>query len=194
MQNLNPLPNLSACFNTSLPCSLPLTYYLRRSVSVIHTHKVMDLIHLSMSDALAILEPGDRTTSRNQTQNQTANTVPLQPSSASGTSMIKKRASRACRYCREKKIKCSLVKSGSPCNTCQLDEVECVVTPSRRNKNRPAAHSSIFRLASLSSNDHPSVNFSEQVIVPVELLTSPKSTSPQYIITSSSSIGTWTIK
>ncbi|EEP76800.1 cutinase transcription factor 1 beta [Uncinocarpus reesii 1704] len=51
---------------------------------------------------------------------------------------VKRRASKACCCCRARKVRCDVVENGSPCTNCRLDEVECVVTESkRRKKSRP---------------------------------------------------------
>ena len=50
---------------------------------------------------------------------------------------IKRRASKACCCCRARKVRCDVVENGSPCTNCRLDEVECVVTESRRRKLVP---------------------------------------------------------
>jgi hypothetical protein len=173
-------------------CSQPIRYdsgvqdsYQRYSV---RTLVLMDLIHLSMSDALATLEPNDRSIFHGETEYQSIITRQVQLVPTSRTSIVKKRAARACRYCRGKKIKCSLVKSGSPCNTCQLDEVECIITVSRRNKSRRAPRIPNGRLASICyDSDQRSKSF-EQVTVPIDVVNS-KSRSPQCSIASSSSQG-----
>ena len=79
-----------------------------------------------------------------------------------GQRVVKRRASRACHYCRAKKIKCSVVKSGSPCNTCRLDEVECHVSPARR-KRRPRVNGVLVdRLSAPSLFKHQQRNLLEQ--------------------------------
>ncbi|KAK2741578.1 hypothetical protein FQN57_005561 [Myotisia sp. PD_48] len=47
---------------------------------------------------------------------------------------VKRRASKACCCCRARKVRCDVVENGSPCTNCRLDEVECVVTESKRKK------------------------------------------------------------
>lgn len=53
---------------------------------------------------------------------------------AAGNRPIKRRASRACCCCRARKVRCDVVENGSPCTNCRLDQVECVVTESRRRR------------------------------------------------------------
>ena len=92
---------------------------------------------MSMSDALALSKSGGPKTKlpshlEAQVKDGQSNRTTTSPSHR----MVKRRASRACHYCRAKKIRCSVVKSGSPCNTCRLDDVECLVSIARR-KRRP---------------------------------------------------------
>jgi hypothetical protein len=47
---------------------------------------------------------------------------------------VKRRASKACCCCRARKVRCDVVENGSPCTNCRLDQVECVVTESKRRK------------------------------------------------------------
>ena len=47
---------------------------------------------------------------------------------------VKRRASRACQCCRTRKVRCNVVEHGAPCTNCRLDEVECIVTESKRRK------------------------------------------------------------
>ncbi|KAL1953727.1 hypothetical protein VTO42DRAFT_2326 [Malbranchea cinnamomea] len=47
---------------------------------------------------------------------------------------IKRRASKACCCCRARKVRCDVVENGVPCTNCRLDEVECIVTESKRRK------------------------------------------------------------
>ncbi|KAI9772833.1 MAG: hypothetical protein M1840_008715 [Geoglossum simile] len=47
---------------------------------------------------------------------------------------VKRRASKACQCCRARKVRCNVVEHGAPCTNCRLDEVECIVTESKRRK------------------------------------------------------------
>ncbi|CAJ2508076.1 Uu.00g092620.m01.CDS01 [Anthostomella pinea] len=47
--------------------------------------------------------------------------------------IAKRRASRACVNCRNRKVRCNVVEC-TPCNNCRWNEVECVVQESRRRK------------------------------------------------------------
>lgn len=51
------------------------------------------------------------------------------------TRPVKRRASRACCCCRARKVRCDVVEHGSPCTNCRLDQVECVVTESKRRRS-----------------------------------------------------------
>ncbi|KXH59236.1 hypothetical protein CNYM01_06101 [Colletotrichum nymphaeae SA-01] len=59
----------------------------------------------------------------------------------------KRRASRACLSCRNRKERCDVVKGGIPCTNCRLDRLDCVVTESNRGR-RPNAANSITVAAS----------------------------------------------
>lgn len=47
---------------------------------------------------------------------------------------VKRRASKACQCCRSRKVRCNVVEHGAPCTNCRLDEVECIVSESKRKK------------------------------------------------------------
>ncbi|UPX11112.1 uncharacterized protein EKO05_0001735 [Ascochyta rabiei] len=47
---------------------------------------------------------------------------------------VKRRASKACQCCRARKVRCNVTEHGAPCTNCRLDEVDCVVSESRRKK------------------------------------------------------------
>jgi hypothetical protein len=49
---------------------------------------------------------------------------------------VKRRASKACQSCRARKVRCNVVEQ-SPCTNCRLDEVECIVSESKRKKLVP---------------------------------------------------------
>ncbi|KAK2794142.1 hypothetical protein FQN52_009224 [Onygenales sp. PD_12] len=49
----------------------------------------------------------------------------------------RKRAAKACRSCRSRKVRCSVSEHGVPCYNCKLDELECVV-PERKRPTRTA--------------------------------------------------------
>ncbi|KAE8552807.1 hypothetical protein EYB25_004186 [Talaromyces marneffei] len=92
---------------------------------------------------------------------ETASSQNKRKASAAGLSAanrpIKRRASRACCCCRARKVRCDVVENGSPCTNCRLDQVECVVTESRRRKK--------FRVEAEASKTTPesSAELSEDV-------------------------------
>ncbi|KAF2842406.1 hypothetical protein M501DRAFT_928147 [Patellaria atrata CBS 101060] len=47
---------------------------------------------------------------------------------------VKRRAAKACQCCRARKVRCNVTEHGAPCTNCRLDEVECIVSESRRRK------------------------------------------------------------
>ncbi|OCL06484.1 hypothetical protein AOQ84DRAFT_390161 [Glonium stellatum] len=47
---------------------------------------------------------------------------------------VKRRASKACQCCRARKVRCNVTEHGAPCTNCRLDEVDCIVSESRRKK------------------------------------------------------------
>lgn len=51
---------------------------------------------------------------------------------------VKRRASKACQCCRARKVRCNVTEHGAPCTNCRLDEVECIVSESRRKKSVPS--------------------------------------------------------
>ncbi|KAK4981863.1 hypothetical protein LTR66_009641, partial [Elasticomyces elasticus] len=50
------------------------------------------------------------------------------------TKSVKRRASKACQCCRARKVRCNVVEHGAPCTNCRLDEIECIVSESKRKK------------------------------------------------------------
>lgn len=49
--------------------------------------------------------------------------------------IVKHRASKACKSCRTRKVRCDVSAKGSRCTNCELDDLECVVLPSRRGQS-----------------------------------------------------------
>lgn len=98
---------------------------------------------------------------------------------------VKRRASKACQCCRARKVRCNVTEHGAPCTNCRLDEVDCIVSESRRKKSvtHPVQHpttppnSIILHLLHIFANGisrspfvrrHPKV---ESVFAPVGLAT-----------------------
>src|SRR5690242_21796184 len=66
---------------------------------------------------------------------------------------VKRRASKACQCCRARKVRCNVTEHGAPCTNCRLDEVECIVSESRRKKSVLVFHVSALNGArGVSSN------------------------------------------
>ncbi|KAK3071754.1 hypothetical protein LTR53_008082 [Teratosphaeriaceae sp. CCFEE 6253] len=68
-----------------------------------------------------------------QAPKRTADAAGLKPGMRPSKS-VKRRASKACSCCRSRKVRCNVVEHGAPCTNCRLDEVECVVSESKRKK------------------------------------------------------------
>lgn len=45
---------------------------------------------------------------------------------------LRKRAARACTWCRARKVRCDVVRCGPPCTNCRLDSESCVVRKRKR--------------------------------------------------------------
>ena len=72
------------------------------------------------------------------TSNTTTDTQGKRKASTAGLAVnarpVKRRASKACCCCRSRKVRCDVVENGSPCTNCRLDQVECIVTESKRRR------------------------------------------------------------
>ncbi|CAH0035510.1 unnamed protein product [Clonostachys rhizophaga] len=72
---------------------------------------------------------------------------PLESWNKATSAMGKRRSSKACLSCRNRKVRCDVVRGGVPCNNCRLDNVECIIKESNRGKklgegrSRPAVTS-----------------------------------------------------
>lgn len=80
--------------------------------------------------------PPDTTDIQSQAPNnkRTAADAGLKPNGMRPAKSVKRRASKACQCCRARKVRCNVVEHGPPCTNCRLDEVECVVSESKRKK------------------------------------------------------------
>ncbi|EGP91831.1 uncharacterized protein MYCGRDRAFT_20893, partial [Zymoseptoria tritici IPO323] len=77
-----------------------------------------------------------------QPAKRTATDAGLRPNGTRPAKSVKRRASKACQCCRSRKVRCNVVEHGPPCTNCRLDEVECIVSESKRKnlsatKQRP---------------------------------------------------------
>ncbi|KAL4902502.1 hypothetical protein BDW74DRAFT_157919 [Aspergillus multicolor] len=80
-----------------------------------------------MTDSPASSNPAIETDPKNKRKASTAGL-------SANARQVKRRASKACCCCRARKVRCDVVENGSPCTNCRLDQVECVVTESKRRK------------------------------------------------------------
>ena len=83
--------------------------------------------------------PSDTTSTRHQSvsavqQKRSATDAGLKANGLRPTKSVKRRASKACQCCRARKVRCNVVEHGAPCTNCRLDEVECIVSESKRKK------------------------------------------------------------
>ncbi|KAK1141939.1 hypothetical protein N8T08_008352 [Aspergillus melleus] len=86
-----------------------------------------------MSDLTSSTTPASASTNTVETESKgkrKSSTAGL----AANSRPVKRRASKACCCCRARKVRCDVVENGSPCTNCRLDQVECVVTESKRRK------------------------------------------------------------
>ena len=67
-------------------------------------------------------------------QKRNASDAGLKPNGMRPSKSVKRRASKACQCCRSRKVRCNVVEHGAPCTNCRLDEVECIVSESKRKK------------------------------------------------------------
>lgn len=87
---------------------------------------------LSPSDSTITAQPPP---SKPQQQKRTADAAGLKVNGIRPTKSVKRRASKACQCCRSRKVRCNVVEHGAPCTNCRLDEVECIVSESKRKKS-----------------------------------------------------------
>ena len=87
---------------------------------------------LSSDDGSA--SPPDTADIDSQPSKRSAADAGLKANGARPTKSVKRRASKACQCCRARKVRCNVVEHGPPCTNCRLDEVECIVSESKRKK------------------------------------------------------------
>ncbi|EME49111.1 C6 transcription factor-like protein [Dothistroma septosporum NZE10] len=88
----------------------------------------------NLSHSEASSSPPDTTDLRPQPAKRTATDAGLKPNGMRPAKSVKRRASKACQCCRARKVRCNVVEHGPPCTNCRLDEVECIVSESKRKK------------------------------------------------------------
>ncbi|CAK7235761.1 hypothetical protein SBRCBS47491_009405 [Sporothrix bragantina] len=93
-----------------------------------------------MSPDTHVFSPGSTTPSRkrkNSEDHHDATTTPANNNTASSTTASgarRYRASRACQYCRTRKVRCDVLRTEADCTNCRLDNRECILLESRRGK------------------------------------------------------------
>ncbi|KLP10410.1 cutinase transcription factor 1 beta [Fusarium fujikuroi] len=50
---------------------------------------------------------------------------------------VRRRATKACLGCRERKVRCDVVICGPPCTNCYLDGKSCIITQRMNKRRRP---------------------------------------------------------
>ncbi|KAJ4181910.1 hypothetical protein NW767_013997 [Fusarium falciforme] len=87
---------------------------------------------------------------------------PWDDESSANDRSSKRRASRACLSCRNRKVRCDVVKGGVPCTNCRLDRIDCVVTESNRGRRPTVAASAAAHITTdpgrAGSTDYPAAN------------------------------------
>ncbi|KAM0490944.1 hypothetical protein ACHAP8_011082 [Fusarium lateritium] len=63
--------------------------------------------------------------------------APIDSHSRNSERPWKRRSSKACLSCRNRKVRCDVVDGGAPCTNCRLDDINCVLKESNRGR-RPA--------------------------------------------------------
>ncbi|KAK4553230.1 hypothetical protein LTR86_009760 [Recurvomyces mirabilis] len=106
-----------------------------------------------LSDSSASPEPSGN--AQTQAPKRTADAAGLRPGGRPAKS-VKRRASKACQCCRARKVRCNVVEHGAPCTNCRLDEVDCIVSESKRKKkwsNNDNGDDSLQHLGSIDDDD-----------------------------------------
>lgn len=93
----------------------------------------MDSMDGNFSDSSSS-PPADTIHVHSQTSKRTASDAGLKSNGNRPPKSVKRRASKACQCCRSRKVRCNVVEHGAPCTNCRLDEVECIVSESKRKK------------------------------------------------------------
>jgi hypothetical protein len=122
----------------ALPClrvvAIRSSFFLIRSSQTsfsCQTHNFCsDFILLNMSeDSIMVADHQDAQNAQKRKAGQAGLDGISQPRA------VKRRASKACQCCRARKVRCNVTEHGAPCTNCRLDEVECIVSESRRKKS-----------------------------------------------------------
>ncbi|KAL1889953.1 hypothetical protein Sste5346_008531 [Sporothrix stenoceras] len=79
-----------------------------------------------------VFSPGGPTKKRKTSMDATTQNPSSATTTASGARRY--RASRACQYCRTRKVRCDVLRTETECTNCRLDNRECILLESRRGK------------------------------------------------------------
>lgn len=93
----------------------------------------MDPMDYNLSDSSSS-PPADTIHVHSTSAKRTASDAGLKSNGMRPPKSVKRRASKACQCCRSRKVRCNVVEHGAPCTNCRLDEVECIVSESKRKK------------------------------------------------------------
>ena len=97
---------------------------------------MIDPMDSNISESSGSPPPADDVHVHSQAQKRTASDAGLKANGMRPPKSVKRRASKACQCCRARKVRCNVVEHGAPCTNCRLDEVECIVSESKRKKYR----------------------------------------------------------
>lgn len=99
--------------------------------------------------------------------------------------IVKHRSSKACRSCRTRKVRCDVSAKGARCTNCELDNLECIVLPSRRGQSNRIRRDDTAPVAQLHNAGHvdgrrdhiPMVSSATRAIEPQRPATASEDTS-----------------
>ncbi|KAM0723159.1 hypothetical protein Q7P37_001359 [Cladosporium fusiforme] len=121
----------------------------------------MDSMDGNFSDSSSS-PPAETIHVHSQASKRTASDAGLKSNGTRPPKSVKRRASKACQCCRSRKVRCNVVEHGAPCTNCRLDEVECIVSESKRkkkwttNETSPAAKNNTLKpAANVPMSAHP---------------------------------------
>jgi len=132
--------------STFLFSSLPSCRFLECSSRRRSAKQILHWTGLDQTGIIATMDPMDCNLSDSSSSSPPADTIHVHSSTAKRTASdaglkgmrppksVKRRASKACQCCRSRKVRCNVVEHGAPCTNCRLDEVECIVSESKRKK------------------------------------------------------------
>ncbi|KAM0187493.1 hypothetical protein ACHAPI_011128 [Fusarium lateritium] len=111
--------------------------------------------HNSLTTSGTLSPPADDSIeSHPQSQKRPAAAAWDDNANANDRSNNKRRATRACLSCRNRKVRCDVINSGVPCTNCRLDCVDCLVTESNRGR-RPTVSGPAVPVTIVVATTHP---------------------------------------